>query len=170
MLNRSSDQMAYLRELAPEVDVWVDPEGLVGRLSELSRKTNQFNLSLRRLDEVEVHEYVQGPGSFAVGIGLRDCLTDSGIIAAMFGRLVGEEVIVEEWVISCRALGRGMETLMASSALDALGPRNNPAREWLAKVSGRALEAEGGQPAALPLLSGIADMPVRINIRVNEGP
>ena len=179
--DRSSGQNAYLRELAPEVDVWVNPDGLIGRLAELSQKTNQFNLSLRRLDEVEVHEYVKDTKRFAVGIGLKDCLTDSGIIAAMFGRFDEDKVIVDEWVISCRALGRGLESLMASSALDAaasgrsmalfnygLGPRNKPAREWLARSSGVALEAEGCLQLKLPLLSGVADMPVRINIRSNE--
>jgi hypothetical protein len=72
---------------------------------------------------------------------------------------------------------------MASSALDAaagsrktalfsygLGPRNNPAREWLAQVSGGSMEAEGSLRINLPLLSGIANMPVRINIHGNERP
>lgn len=179
----SSDQIAYLRELAPKVDLWVNPESLVGRLAELSQKTNQFNLSLRRLDEFKVNEYVKDAGRFAVGIGLSDRLTDSGIIAGMFGRIDDDKVIVDEWVISCRALGRGLENLMASSALDAvagsrktaliscrLGPRNNPAREWLAKVSGDSMQAEGTHQVNLPLLSGIADMPVRINIHGNERP
>jgi FkbH-like protein len=161
----------------------MNPESLVSRLAELSQKTNQFNLSLRRLDELKVNEYVKDAGHFAVGIGLRDSLTDSGIIAAMFGRIDGDKVIVDEWVISCRALGRGLEGLMASSALDAaagsrktalfsyrLGPRNNPAREWLAKVSGGSMEAEGSLRINLPLLSGIANMPVRINIHGNERP
>ncbi len=177
----SSDQIAYLRELAPEVDLWMNSESLVGRLAELSKKTNQFNLSLRRLDEFKVNEYVKDAGRFAIGIGLRDRLTDSGIIAAMFGRIDDDKVIVDEWVISCRALGRGLEGLMASSALGAAagsrktalfsyrsGPRNNPAREWLAKISGDTMQAEGSHQVNLPLLSGIADMPVRINIHGNE--
>ena len=181
--DRSSDQVEYLRELAPEIDLWMNPESLVSRLAELSQKTNQFNLSLRRLDELKVNEYVKDAGRFAVGIGLRDSLTDSGIIAAMFGRIDDDKVIVDEWVISCRALGRGLEGLMASSALDAaagsrktalfsygLGPRNNPAREWLAQVSGGSMEAEGSLRINLPLLSGIANMPVRINIHGNERP
>jgi FkbH-like protein len=161
----------------------MNPESLVGRLAELSQKTNQFNLSLRRLDEFKVNEYIKDAGRFAVGIGLRDRLTDSGIIAAMFGRIDDDKVIVDEWVISCRALGRGLEGLMASSALGAAagsrktalfsyrsGPRNNPAREWLAKVSGDTMQAEGSLQINLPLLSGIADMPVRINIHGNERP
>jgi predicted enzyme involved in methoxymalonyl-ACP biosynthesis len=60
--DRSSDQVEYLRELAPEIDLWMNPESLVSRLAELSQKTNQFNLSLRRLDELKVNEYVQDAG------------------------------------------------------------------------------------------------------------
>lgn len=181
--SRSPDQLTYLRSLAPEIDVWVNPLSLAGRLAELSQKTNQFNLALRRLDEVKVHEYIEDKNSFAVGIGLRDRLTDSGIVAAIFGRIKEEEIIVDEWVISCRALGREMETLMASSALSSLasrsglasfnfrsGPRNNPAREWLAKIAGVALELEGSLQVKLPLLSMVADMPVGITIHEDEKP
>ncbi len=175
--HKSADLHDYLRQLSVAIDVWVNPSNLVGRLAELSQKTNQFNLSLQRMDEVDVHGYIKDEKRFAVGIGLKDSLTDSGVIAAMFGRLEDDAVIVDEWVISCRALGRGLESLIAWSALEAavgtrkqvsfryeLGPRNKPAREWLAKTSGGGLD-EGGLRAVTPLFSEIAAMPVSINIR-----
>jgi FkbH-like protein len=180
---KTSDQQAYLKELAPELDVWINPPALVGRLAELSRKTNQFNLSLSRLDEVQVSDYVTSEKRFAVAIGLRDRLSDSGIVAAMFGSIDEGQVVVNEWVISCRALGRGLETLMASSALEAIcgqrttasfnysiGPRNKPARDWLESLTGAVLSQESSLQVKLPLLSKVADSPVRINLQANERP
>ena len=179
----AADKMAYLRELRPNLEIWIRPLALRDRLHELSNKTNQFNLNLSRLDEVAVHGYLHHPGKFAITVGLSDRLTDSGIVAAMFGSVIGDEITVEEWVISCRALGRELEGLMAASALRALapgakvasfhyksGPRNSPGRDWLAKASGQALEAEGSVSIMLSTLPVIADLPIGLSTHRNERP
>ena len=175
---KAPDKAAYLRELSPQLEVRLRPASLAGRLHELSRKTNQFNLNLGRLDEVKVHDYLNKAGHFAVTVGLSDRLTDSGVVAAMFGRIVDDEVFVEEWVISCRALGRELEDAMAASALAAVtkqakavwfyyrtGPRNAPSREWLSRLSNCVLDDEGRAPVAISKLVEAMDMPVRIMIR-----
>jgi FkbH-like protein len=174
----AQDKAAYLRELSPQLEVRLRPASLAGRLHELSQKTNQFNLNLCRLDEVKVHDYLNKAGHFAATVGLSDRLTDSGVVAAMFGRIVDDEVFVEEWVISCRALGRELEDAMAASALAAVtkqakvvwfhyrsGPRNAPGREWLSRLSGCVLDIEGRAPVAASKLVEAMDMPVRIMIR-----
>lgn len=177
---KAADKMAYLRELAPKLQVWIRPEALRERLYELSNKTNQFNLSLRRLDEVAVQSCLHHPEKFAVAVGLSDRLTDSGVVGAMFGSVRDDEIVVEEWVISCRALGRELEGLMAASALRAVapqakvasflyksGPRNAPGLDWLAKASGRVLEAEGAVPITISTLPAIADLPISLIIHQN---
>ena len=174
----AQDKAAYLRELSPQLEVRLRPASLAGRLHELSQKTNQFNLNLCRLDEVKVHDYLNKAGHFAATVGLSDRLTDSGVVAVMFGRIVDDEVFVEEWVISCRALGRELEDAMAASALAAVtkqakvvwfhyrsGPRNAPGREWLSRLSGCVLDIEGRAPVAASKLVEAMDMPVRIMIR-----
>lgn len=155
-----SDPHAYFRELAPAVTLRVSPSQHAGRMHELSQKTNQFNLALRRLSEVEVARYLSDPDAFAVAISLRDRLSDSGMIAAMFGRVRDGVAHVEEWVISCRALGRGLEDYMARQALLAavegrsarrvtfayrFGPRNQPARDWLKRFASTELSPDGGE-------------------------
>ncbi len=179
----SADKAAYLRELAPQIDVWPNSTKLLPRLHELSQKTNQFNLALARLDELRVNDFACSSGCFAVGVGLRDRLSDSGVVAAMFGRIHDGEVIVEEWVISCRALGRELEGLMAKVALTSVAPeatsasfiyskgqRNMPAMEWLAKASGCALYLEGKAIDDVAALYAVAESPVRITIHEDERP
>jgi FkbH-like protein len=175
---KAQDKAAYLRELSPQLEVRLRPASLAGRLHELSQKTNQFNLSLRRLDEVKVYDYLTQPGQFAVAVGLSDRLTDSGVVAAMFGRIVDDEVFVEEWVISCRALGRELEDAMAASALSAAtkqakvawfhyrtGPRNAPAREWLARLAACALNDEGRVLVPISRFNAAMHLPVLVNIQ-----
>lgn len=154
-----SDPNAYYRELAPAVTLRISMPETAKRLHELSQKTNQFNLALCRLSEVDVARYLTEPDRFAVAISLRDRLSDSGMIAAMFGRCEGHVVRIDEWVISCRALGRGLEDYMATQALQAIGrgravrrftfayatgSRNQPGLSWLAAFSGKPLKAETG--------------------------
>ncbi len=175
---KAQDKAAYLRELSPQLEVRLRPASLAGRLHELSQKTNQFNLNLCRLDEVRVHDYLNKPGHFAVTVGLSDRLTDSGVVAAMFGQVDHDEILVDEWVISCRALGRELEDAMAASALSAVtkqakiawfhyrtGPRNAPAREWLTRLAARALDDEGRAPVPISRLNAAMDLPVHVNIQ-----
>jgi predicted enzyme involved in methoxymalonyl-ACP biosynthesis len=125
-----------------------------------------------------VHDYINKADHFAVTVGLSDRLADSGVVAAMFGRIVLEEIFVDEWVISCRALGRELEDTMAASALSAVtkqakvawfhyrtGPRNAPAREWLARFAACALNEEGKVSVPISRLNAAMDLPVRVNIQ-----
>ena len=82
---------------------------------------------------------------------MRDKFCDSGIIGAIFARAEGNQLIIDEISVSCRALGRGIESPMIALALAPIversglrdvsfsfreGPRNMPARIWLTSFSG----------------------------------
>jgi FkbH-like protein len=143
------DPDAYLRSLKIELGIEVDEPSHIQRLHELSMKTNQFNTALRRFTEGDVAHYVEDRGRHALAISLRDRLSDSGIVGAIFITRQGEVLIVDEIAISCRALGRRLERLMILASIDRVaaglasikfaftpGPRNQPARLWLAELVG----------------------------------
>lgn len=157
------DETAYLEALKAELTFALDPARDRARLTDLSRKTNQFNLALRRLDEVEVDGYLTAADRCVVHIRLADRLADSGSVGVLFGRREGETLIIEELCISCRALGRKLEDVMVieairggllrlgatSAAFDyRQGPRNQPALDWLATFTGVAVAGEAGRLAA----------------------
>jgi FkbH-like protein len=124
---------------------------LCGRLAELSQKTNQFNTGLQRFSEVEVARRLEASGHFTISIGMRDRFCDSGIIGAIFARADGNQLMIDEISVSCRALGRSIESPMIALALAPIierhglrdvvfafreGPRNLPARMWLSSFTG----------------------------------
>jgi FkbH-like protein len=77
------------------------------RSEELFQKTNQFNFSNQRSKiEVSVNKEALG----CVITSLSDVYSDSGIISA-FKYVIqpNSDIVVQEFVISCRALGRGVE-------------------------------------------------------------
>jgi len=138
--------MAYLGSLGVTVRVGVDPVGHREKLQQLSVKTNQFNLSLARLTEVDVGRWLTDSDRAVVGVWLADRLSDSGLIGALYLKRSDDTIEVEDLCISCRALGRNLEDAMVSAAINAAignrpvrtvlfkhatGSRNAPALEWL---------------------------------------
>jgi FkbH-like protein len=162
ILRQASSRADYLRSLQVALTFELNPRVALGRLHELSRKTNQFNVALKRFSEVEIERRLQSPDCKVVTIRLADRLSDSGIIGALFAREEAEAIVVEELCISCRALGRELEDIMVAKALEtacpqwpekalvfeqAAGPRNDPARQWLRRAAGDAWDPAASRVA-----------------------
>lgn len=140
----SSDFYSYLASLKMVVKIHVNESSHSRRLFDLSRKTNQFNLALRRMSEIEATEVME-KSYLTLTVSLSDLLSDSGIIGAFVCRLEGNHARLIEAVFSCRALGRHIETLSFARLMEKLmtqgvehlsidvkdGPRNQPAIDWL---------------------------------------
>ena len=142
-----------LKSLRIHLQFFLNPEAHSQRLSELSQKTNQFNTNFRRFTEADVLERIRSPQHVVVGVRLSDRLSDSGIVATIFGRFADEKLVFEEICISCRALGRQLEDLFITAGVSGMlnqsdriqtlvfpfqeGPRNQPAKGWLRNYCGK---------------------------------
>jgi FkbH-like protein len=141
----------YLREMQIKLTYALNSTSSRGRLAELSQKTNQFNTGLQRFSEVEVARRLKAPGHCTISVSMRDRFCDSGIIGAIFARVGGDRLVIEEVSVSCRALGRNVESPMIALALSQIidryglrevaflfreGPRNLPAHMWLTSFTG----------------------------------
>ena len=158
----SSDEFSrdYLKSLHATVGFRVNLKSDAHRLQELSGKTNQFNLRLGRFQASDVARYMSSNECRAVGVELADRLSDSGLIAAIFTGIIGDDCYVDEVCVSCRALGRGLEDLLVLGAVRAgfvdgfipaalyigyaAGPRNGPALQWLRRLTSEPLNEENG--------------------------
>ncbi|SDA28544.1 HAD family hydrolase [Sphingomonas sp. NFR15] len=81
------------------------------RIVQLVNKTNQFNLTTRRYTDAEIAALIADPNALALQFRLRDTFGDNGVIAIVIGHLTpGGELDLETWLMSCRVLGRGVET------------------------------------------------------------
>jgi FkbH-like protein len=138
---------AYLAALKMQVEINVGRRSDAPRLYELSQKTNQFNLGLARISPAQAAEAF-GAKSLVMTVSLKDALSDSGLVGAIVAAVEGKVATVREVVFSCRVLGRDIETLalwrfcgrLAARGVAevrfavAEGPRNKPARDWLARI------------------------------------
>ncbi len=119
----SADGGGYISTLKPKLTFHRASKESIGRLQELSNKTNQFNLSLARITPSVAASFVDAKDRGAVGVALSDMLSDSGVILSLFGRKRGDGLVVEDLCVSCRALGRGIEDVMILEAAVQLAER-----------------------------------------------
>lgn len=151
LLHETADFDQYLQELGVRAEIGVDREEQLTRLADLSAKTNQFNLTVARLGEADLQLAMRDEVANVVSVTLSDRLSNSGIIALLAVRQEDGQLRVGELAISCRAMGRGLESLLISQAFRALPcwedvrevcfsvretERNLPARRWLRDIAG----------------------------------
>lgn len=103
----------YLRALELELTAEPANEFSVGRLAQLAARTNQFNLTGRRFDEARTTEMAADPDHLVAGFSTRDRFGDDGIVGAAWMRREDGTWHVDNLVLSCRVLGRGVELAIA---------------------------------------------------------
>lgn len=104
-----ADLTSYLASLEMSSETGPLDSFSLPRSAQLINKSNQFHLTGRRYSEVELRALTARSDWACRYFTLRDRLGDNGLIAVVLLRRVGEEALVDTWVMSCRVLGRGME-------------------------------------------------------------
>ena len=123
LLGTATDMDGYLQSLAMRA-IWnrFDPIGR-SRIVQLINKTNQFNLTTRRVTDDEIGRFIEDDSALTLQIRLLDQFGDNGIVAIVAGNTdkSTHTIHLETWLMSCRVLGRGVENetlnLVASEAL-----------------------------------------------------
>jgi FkbH-like protein len=120
------DLETFLKSL--EMDVTIEEIGPsnMERVVAMLGKTNQFNLTTRRHSRAQVQSMLESPGSIALALRLRDKFGDQGIVALLLAIRSGENAtfIVDSFLVSCRALGRGLEHALWAAMLDRARQQN----------------------------------------------
>jgi FkbH-like protein len=104
-----TDVGEYLRSLEMQAALASYGEPFLDRITQLINKSNQFNLCTRRSSAEEVKALATDHGRVTLSIRLRDRFGDNGLISAIHGRVEDGRFIIENWVMSCRVLDRGVE-------------------------------------------------------------
>ncbi len=140
-LERQSGSLEeFLRELRVEIHIQPMSASQVARVAQLTQRTNQMNTTLIRRTEPEVLQ------SECWTVDVSDRFGSYGLVGAMFLAESGDALVVQNLLLSCRALGRGVEQRMLARVHElaadrgkqrvevpvAEGPRNQPARDFVA--------------------------------------
>jgi FkbH-like protein len=91
------------------------------RVTQLTNKTNQFNLTTRRYTEAQVRQLAEDAACWAGAFHLADRMGDYGLIGVIFCRpgQAAKSWEIDTWLMSCRVLGRQMEKFMFDRLVEA---------------------------------------------------
>lgn len=108
----------YYRDLAMELTVAPVEKATLARTAELIRKTNQFNVTTVRHSEAEVAKRSEDPRWIVATFRVTDRFGDNGIVGVVMAEQIGEIVDVDTLLMSCRVIGRTVETAMLAYLCD----------------------------------------------------
>jgi FkbH-like protein len=122
------------------------------RVAQLTQRTNQMNATGVRRSEAEL---LAIGGAECLAVEVKDRFGSYGLTGAMVFRQIGETLAVDTFLLSCRALGRGVEHRMMARLGEigrerglvrveipfVAGKRNQPARLFLESL--HALDSDG---------------------------
>jgi FkbH-like protein len=148
----------FYRSLGQEVRIERLARESAERAAQLTQKTNQFNLTTRRYTVPELLRLEASGEAEVFTARVLDSFGDSGLTGLAILRPSPSAVEIDTFLLSCRVLGRGVETALLSfvhGRAQALGARelrgrflptkkNAPARDFYRDHDFR-LEAEGPQ-------------------------
>ena len=107
----------YLRDLDVHVALSVVDEFEVSRISQLTLRTNQFNLTTDRLQPAQVRALATDPAVTVFGIHASDRFGDNGLIGAVVVRWEETAGHIDNFLLSCRVFGRDIERASLASVL-----------------------------------------------------
>lgn len=79
------------------------------RTSQLTLRSNQFNVRTIRYDEAALKEFAAKESNYVCNFYLKDKYGDHGLIAIIMLVKKDDSLFIENWIMSCRVLKRGME-------------------------------------------------------------
>jgi FkbH-like protein len=163
----------FLSKLQMEIETHPALPSELERLAQLSIRTNQFNTTARRMTLAEIERYASSSGQLACATHVRDRFGDYGLVGAALASIQdGSCLRIDSLLLSCRAMGRGVEHRMATwlgaqakahACSQVAFPltrtdRNEPARKFLGKL-GQLCEGEfDAQRTLLVSSSRLADV------------
>ncbi len=107
----------YLRELRIEVRLGVVREEQIARISQITLRTNQFNMTTARLQEQDVRRLAADPDHLVLGIHAADRFGDNGLVGAILYRREQDTGYVDNFLLSCRVFSRGIEDACLAAVL-----------------------------------------------------
>jgi len=89
------------------------------RVSQLSQRSNQFNLRTVRYTEQDIEAVINAGDYFTLAFTLEDKFGDNGLICMIILKKETQETLfIDTWLMSCRVLKRGMEAFVLNTVVD----------------------------------------------------
>ncbi len=131
----------YYYSLEQRVELTKVSKQTLGRVAELLKKTNQFNLTTRRHSEAEIARFAADPDWDVYQARVTDRFGDNGLVGVCITHRVGDVCEIDTLLMSCRVIGRTVETAILHSVAEQSRARG------ISRMEGWFLPTEKNKPA-----------------------
>ena len=109
----------YLRSLKMKAEITSFKPIYLERISQLSNKSNQFNLTTKRYSLSDIEAVNDDDNYIKIYGKLEDMFGDNGVISVVIGHIQNKkELHIDLWIMSCRVLKRNMEFAMMDKLVE----------------------------------------------------
>ncbi len=104
-----TDVNQFLKSLKQKIVINIDNLNIVERLSQISQKTNQFNLNTKRLSVSETKQLINSNKCSVFSLSHSDQFGDSGVTGLAILFYNKDYATIDQFMMSCRIIGRRVE-------------------------------------------------------------
>ena len=145
---------SYLESLQLAIEIRIADAKDLPRVTQLTQKTNQFNLSLIRRSLTEIQEIHKSCDIMI--LNAKDRFGDYGLVGVAILKQENKNLFLDTFLLSCRVLGRGVEEAFLSTIFDfahqkglksiiapyRLGARNGQVKAFLLKMGFSSMQSD----------------------------
>ncbi len=111
----------YLASLEIELEIKIDDPENISRISQLTQKTNQFNLTTYRYTENQIRQYMNSNNQYVFALFVKDKYGDSGLTGVCIikeDESNSNQMIIDTFLMSCRIIGRNIEHAFINTIIE----------------------------------------------------
>jgi FkbH-like protein len=138
--SQTTDFEAYIKNLNIQIEIFTNEKNHFERYAQMTEKTNQFNFNKEIFSEKELEIFIEN-GNLIFGISVADRFGDYGIVGLILAEVQQNGVIIRNYLMSCRALGRNIEFDFWKKIIQKLEDKNLKIKEV------RFVNSEKNKPA-----------------------
>jgi len=132
----------FLKQLKIKLRIKQTNEFTIPRISQLTLKTNQFNLTTKRYQEEDIRKFSKDETKMIGCAQVEDKFGDNGITGAyIVNKDNSDEWTIDTFLLSCRVIGRGIE----DGILDYIIKKAK--EEGIKKIKGEFIPTKKNKPA-----------------------
>jgi FkbH-like protein len=137
----SMDIDEFLKSLEMTVTISKANEFNIPRIAQLTKKTNQFNMTTRRYEEEDIARFSSDPSYLVFCVKVEDKFGDNGITGVSIVKKGHDHWDIDTFLLSCRIIGRKVEETMLTFILE------NAKNSGVGRITAGFIETKKNAPA-----------------------
>lgn len=134
------DVETFLKKMDIHVSINNANSFTIPRISQLTLKTNQFNLTTKRYQEEDIEKFVEDKNYLVGCAQVSDKFGDNGITGVFIVNKLSNEWEIDTFLLSCRIMGRGVEEGILGHIL------KEAKKAGISKVKGQFIPTKKNRP------------------------